>query len=182
MSDATSGRNFLAGVEAETRGAGIDDAPDAIGAAVVQNRVTLARARPLPRTAPRHFFRDDSSAGHPTASSSPSARLCPLLSSTARIFASLRIYRGSFIGVLIQTSTTSSASFGDDKRGAEAQHVRTVMLPRVTRHRRIVTHRCANTFDFVGRNRRSDAGAVDDNTRVRLAAGDRLATRAAVSG
>src|SRR5204863_9391766 len=76
-------RNFLSRVEAKARGARIDHPANAIGAAVVQHRVTLARARPLPGQRGRHFFGDDSLKVTPL-------HLYPR-SSSARIFASLRI-------------------------------------------------------------------------------------------
>ena len=53
-------RHLLAGVQAEPRRAGIDDAAHAIGTAIVEHRVTVARARPPARQRGRHFFGDDS--------------------------------------------------------------------------------------------------------------------------
>ena len=53
-------RNLLSRVKAEPRCSGVDDPSHAIGTAVVQDRVALARARPPARQRRAHFFRDDS--------------------------------------------------------------------------------------------------------------------------
>ena len=59
MSDGDVRRHFFAGVEPEPRRAGIDDAADAIGTAVVQHGMALACARPPARQRGGHFLRDD---------------------------------------------------------------------------------------------------------------------------
>ena len=48
------------------------------------------------------------------------------------------------------------------------------MLSRVPRHRLVVAHRGAHTGDFIRGDRRTDAGSVDHNAGVGLAARDRL--------
>ena len=52
----------------------------------------------------------------------------------------------------------------------ERQHVGAVVLARVARDRFVGAHRGADAADLVGGDRRSDAGAVDDDAGVRLAA------------
>ena len=62
------------------------------------------------------------------------------------------------------------ASAGCSERRAERQHVGAVVLARVARERRRRAHRGADAAHLVGGDRRAQAGAVDDDAGVGLAA------------
>src|SRR3954452_8088813 len=64
--------------------------------------------------------------------------------------------------------------FGADDLGAEAEHVHVVVLDALVRGIGVVADRCADARDLVGRDRRDDARAADEQRSLGLAAADRL--------
>ena len=76
-----------------------------------------------------------------------------------------------------RSSTMARASSVGEQRRAERQHVGAVVLARVARDRLGRGHRRADAGDLVGGDRRPDAGAVDDDAGVGLAARHRAAPR-----
>ena len=106
--------------------------------------------------------------------------MCALrtISSSRRTFNNLRIYRASVIGVPSQMSTRRSATSGWHQRRAQRHHVRAVVLAGVARDRFVDDHGRPDAAHFVGGNGGPDAGAIDRDARVRLAARDRFGDRA----
>ena len=173
-------------VHPEPARAGIDDAAQPVGTAVEQHGVAAASRRPgaSRRLRGHHLLGDEvdepleilGCQHRVSLGSRVSGGLWSLVfglqsrpkrSSSCRIFSSRRMYRASRIGVPIQMSTILRAAPGPSSSDdPSVDHVCAVVLARIAGDGLVRAHRRPDPAHFVGRDRRSDARAVDDDAGV----------------